>query len=87
MRKGMQGFALQVQQGLKRDPHGSDLFVFHIGHLQPVILRLPVVDRRFLHSVSPGQVSELRARLGFLKQSDNLPRSLHLVRPSFRAGL
>ena len=28
MRKGMQGLALQVQQGLKRDPHGGDLFVF-----------------------------------------------------------
>ena len=28
MRKGMQGLALMVQQGLKRDPHGGDLFVF-----------------------------------------------------------
>lgn len=28
MRKGMQGLALLVQQGLKRDPHGGDLFVF-----------------------------------------------------------
>ncbi|TPW28127.1 IS66 family insertion sequence element accessory protein TnpB [Pararhizobium mangrovi] len=28
MRRGMQGLALQVQQGLKRDPHGGDLFVF-----------------------------------------------------------
>jgi transposase len=28
MRKGMQGLALQVQQGLGRDPHGGDLFVF-----------------------------------------------------------
>ena len=30
MRKGMQGLALQVQQGL-RDPHGGDLFVFEGG--------------------------------------------------------
>lgn len=29
MRKGMQGLALLVQQGLKRNPHGGDLFVFH----------------------------------------------------------
>ena len=28
MRKGMQGLALLVQQGLNRDPHGGDLFVF-----------------------------------------------------------
>src|SRR3954471_12519367 len=28
MRRGMQGLALQVQQSLKRDPHGGDLFVF-----------------------------------------------------------
>ena len=28
MRKGMQGLALMVQQSLKRDPHGGDLFVF-----------------------------------------------------------
>jgi len=28
MRKGMQGLALLVQQGLQRDPHGGDLFVF-----------------------------------------------------------
>ncbi len=28
MRKGMQGLALLVQQALKRDPHGGDLFVF-----------------------------------------------------------
>jgi transposase len=28
MRKGMQGLALLVQQGLKRDPYGGDLYVF-----------------------------------------------------------
>ena len=28
MRRGMQGLALQVQQGLKRDPHAGDVFVF-----------------------------------------------------------
>src|SRR5258708_11997988 len=28
MRRGMQGLALQVQEGLKRDPHGGDLFIF-----------------------------------------------------------
>ena len=28
MRRGMNGLALQVQEGLKRDPHAGDLFVF-----------------------------------------------------------
>jgi len=28
MRKGMPGLALLVQQGLKRDPHDGELFVF-----------------------------------------------------------
>ena len=28
MRRGMQGLALQVQEGLKRDPHVGDLFLF-----------------------------------------------------------
>ena len=28
MRRGMNGLALQVQQGLKRAPHAGDLFVF-----------------------------------------------------------
>jgi transposase len=28
MRRGMNGLALQVQEGLQRDPHVGDLFVF-----------------------------------------------------------
>ena len=28
MRRGMNSLALQVQQGLRRDPHAGDLFVF-----------------------------------------------------------
>lgn len=31
MRKGMQGLALMVQQGLNRDPHGGDLLCFAVG--------------------------------------------------------
>lgn len=39
MRKGMQGLALLVQQGLHRDPHGGDLFVFRgrAGSLTKII--------------------------------------------------
>jgi len=28
MRRGMQGLALQVQEQLRRDPHGGDLYIF-----------------------------------------------------------
>jgi hypothetical protein len=28
MRRGMNGLSLQVQQGLGRDPHGGDLYIF-----------------------------------------------------------
>ncbi len=28
MRRGMNGLSLQVQQGLGRDPHSGDLFIF-----------------------------------------------------------
>lgn len=28
MRRGMNGLALQVQEGLKRDPHAGDLYIF-----------------------------------------------------------
>ena len=28
MRRGMQGLALQIQEGLKRDPHAGDLYIF-----------------------------------------------------------
>ncbi len=28
MRRGMQGLALEVQEGLKRDPHAGDLYIF-----------------------------------------------------------
>jgi transposase len=28
MRRGMNGLALQVKEGLKRDPHGGDLYLF-----------------------------------------------------------
>ena len=30
MRRGMNSLALQVQEGLKRDPHGGDLYVFRV---------------------------------------------------------
>jgi transposase len=31
MRGGMNGLALQIQEGLKHDPHAGDLFVFRVA--------------------------------------------------------
>ena len=43
MRRGMNGLALQIQETLKRDPYGGDLYIFRGGRgprrmvtLQPV---------------------------------------------------
>jgi transposase len=39
MRRGMNSLALQVQEGLKRDPHAGDLYVFRgkCGHLIKIL--------------------------------------------------
>jgi len=39
MRRGMNSLAVQVQQALKRDPHGGDLYVFRgkRGHLIKIL--------------------------------------------------
>jgi transposase len=39
MRRGMNSLAIQVQQGLKRDPHAGDLYVFRgrRGHLVKIL--------------------------------------------------
>ena len=41
MRRGMQGLALQVQEQLKRDPHGGDLYLFRgrRGDLAKILAR------------------------------------------------
>jgi transposase len=41
MRRGMQGLALQVQEQLKRDPHGGDLYLFRAGSVE-----LAKIERR-----------------------------------------
>ena len=43
MRWGMNTRALQVQEGLGRDPHGGDLFVFRGRRGDRVTLYVPVV--------------------------------------------
>jgi len=54
MRRGMQGLALMVQQGLKRNPHGRDLFVFR-GRAGSLIKIACFGKFRTSIPVSPGQ--------------------------------
>ena len=65
MRRGMQGLALQVQEGLKREPHGGDLFIFRgrRGDLAK-ILGMTGSDCHFTPSVwTAGGSSGLRHRM------------------------
>ena len=39
MRRGMNTLALQVQQGLGRDPHAGDLFIFRMRCERPTFMR------------------------------------------------
>lgn len=65
MRRGMHGLALQVQQGLHRDPHVGDLYIFpgRRGDLVKILwqdgIGLSLFDRvRFIWpSVSDGVVA------------------------------
>ena len=43
MRRGMNTLALQVQEGLGRDPHAGDLYVFRGRKGDRVTLRAPVI--------------------------------------------
>ena len=73
MRRGMQGLALQVQEQLKRDPHGGDLYIFRgrRGDLAKILwhggLGLSLVAKR----ARPGKVhlavGEGGRRFGFCR--------------------
>jgi transposase len=78
MRRGMNSLALQVQEGLGRDPHAGDLFVFRgrKGHLVKILwhdglgcsLYAKRLERgRFLWpSATDGVVAISPAQLGYL---------------------
>ena len=78
MRRGMNSLALQVQEGLGRDPHAGDLFVFRgrKGHLVKILwhdglgfsLYAKRLERgRFLWpSATDGVVAITPAQLGYM---------------------
>jgi transposase len=45
IRRGMRSLALQVQEGLRRDPHAGDLYVFRMQRIG-LRLRMACSNRR-----------------------------------------
>ena len=93
MRRGMNGLALQVQQGLKRDPHAGDLFVFRgrRGDLIKVLwhdglgmsLYAKRLERgRFIWpSPADGVVAITPAQLAYMLEGIDWRNPLHSWRP------
>lgn len=97
MRRGMQGLALQVQEGLKRDPHAGDLYVFRgrRGDLVKILwhdgvglsLYAKRLDRgRFIWpSTSDGAVSISAAQMAYMLEGIDWRNPQRTWRPT-RAG-
>ena len=93
MRRGMNGLALQVQQGLHRDPHAGDLFVFRgrRGNLIKILwhdglgmsLYAKRLERgRFIWpSPSSGVVAISAAQLGYMLDGIDWRNPQHTWRP------
>ena len=93
MRRGMNGLALQVQQGLKRDPHAGDLFVFRgrRGDLLKILwhdglgmsLYAKRLERgRFIWpSPADGVVAITSAQLAYMLEGIDWRNPLHSWRP------
>ena len=93
MRRGMNGLALQVQQGLHRDPHAGDLYVFRgrRGDLLKVLwhdglgmsLYAKRLERgRFIWPTpSDGMVAITAAQLGYMLEGIDWRNQLRTWRP------
>jgi len=93
MRRGMNGLSLQVQEGLKRDPHAGDLYVFRgrQGSLIKVLwhdgLGLSLYAKRLERgrfvwpSPADGVVTITPAQLGYLLEGIDWRHPQHTWRP------
>ena len=94
MRRGMQSLALQVQEGLKRDPHAGDLYVFRgkRGHLIKILwhdgigmsLYAKRLERgRFIWpSVTAGVASISASQLAYMLDGIDWRHPQHTWRPT-----
>ena len=93
MRRGMNTLALQVQEGLGRDPHGDDLFVFRgrRGELLKILwhggVRVSLYAKRLERGRFPwpstvgGAVSISAAQLGYLLEGIEWRNPVHTLAP------
>ena len=93
MRRGMNGLALQVQQGLKRDPHAGDLFVFrgrrgdlikllwHDGLGMSLYAKRLERGRFIWPSPADGVVAITSAQLAYMLEGIDWRNPLHTWRP------
>jgi transposase len=93
MRRGMNGLALQVQQGLKRDPHAGDLFVFrgrrgdlikilwHDGLGMSLYAKRLESGRFIWPSPADGVVAITPAQLAYMLEGIDWRNPLHSWRP------
>jgi len=93
MRRGMNGLALQVQEGLKRDPHAGDLFVFrgrrgdlikilwHDGLGMSLYAKRLERGRFIWPSPGDGVVAITAAQLGYMLEGIDWRNPLHSWRP------
>ena len=93
MRRGMNGLALQVQQGLKRDPHAGDLFVFrgrrgdlikilwHDGLGMSLYAKRLERGRFIWPSPADGVVAITSAQLAYMLEGIDWRNPLHSWRP------
>jgi transposase len=93
MRRGMNGLALQVQQGLKRDPHDGDLFVFrgrrgdlikilwHDGLGMSLYAKRLERGRFIWPSPADGGVAITPAQLAYMLEGIDWRNPLHTWRP------
>lgn len=93
MRRGMNGLTLQVQQGLGRDPHAGDLFVFRgrRGDLIKILwhdgVGLSLYAKRLEHgrfiwpSPADGAVAISAAQLGYMLDGIDWRNPRHTWRP------
>lgn len=93
MRRGMNGLALQIQEGLKRDPHAGDLFVFrgrrgdlikilwHDGLGMSLYAKRLERGRFIWPSSADGVVAITAAQLGYMLEGIDWRNPLHSWRP------